>query len=130
MTPPREPRTGNVRKGQKGFVTVPLADRFWQKVERHGPDECWPWLGSRRDQPGYDYGMVWVDGAIRSAPKVAWELANGQPFPLGMMACHHCDNPPCVNPSHVFPGSMHDNIADAVVKRRIGRGANGQWRRA
>jgi hypothetical protein len=59
-----------------------------------------------------------VDGKLRRAPQVAWELENCQPFPEGLHACHCCDNPPCVNPSHVWPGTRSENMKDCHAKGR------------
>lgn len=104
----------NVVSGKKGFVNVPLEQRFWAKVQKLSDDQCWPWLGSNRR----GYGQIWSDGSNRPAPQVSWEIANGAPFPTGKMACHTCDNPPCVNPAHIWPGTMSDNILDCVAKGR------------
>jgi len=92
---------------------------FWSRVDRRGPDECWMWLGPVRHKAPRDYGVVRVNGRQRPAHVVAWELANDQSFPEGMLGCHHCDVPRCVNPSHIFPGTMSDNIRDAVSKGHI-----------
>jgi hypothetical protein len=92
-----------------------LRERFFERVTFGAEDECWPWTGwmGRRN-----YGRIEDGGKRRPAAQVAWELAHGKPFPAGMMACHRCDNPPCVNPAHIFPGTMSDNIKDAVAKGR------------
>jgi hypothetical protein len=50
--------------------------------------------------------------------RLAWEMVNG-PIPEGMFICHHCDNPPCVRPDHLFCGSPSDNVRDAIQKGRI-----------
>lgn len=87
--------------------------RFWAKVDKRGADECWPWLASTFTR---GYGQFWRDGRLVRATKVSWELANGRPFPDGLCACHSCDNPNCVNPSHIWPGTLKDNARDAVSK--------------
>lgn len=114
----------NAVAGIKGFVKLPLAERFWRKVAKGEADDCWPWLGvtKQSDRP---YGMIWANGRHRQATQVSWELARGKPFPAGMMACHTCDNPICVNPAHIWPGTMSQNIKDAVAKGRHVATGNG-----
>lgn len=91
------------------------AASFWAKVERRGPDECWPWVGARKPR---GYGNVRIDGKYRLAHRVAWELATGTTIPSGCIVMHRCDNPPCCNPAHLLMGTMKDNTADM---RRKGR---------
>ena len=105
----------NTVAGVKGFVSVPLADRFWNKVEKRGADECWLWLGANDGK----YGQIWKEGRNERAHLVSWEIAHGEAFPAGMDACHTCDNPPCVNPTHIFPGTVSDNARDALAKGRL-----------
>lgn len=105
----------NVVAGVKGFVSLPLADRFWTKVDVRDPDECWPWLGLRVDG---DYGRIRVDGKHYPAHRAAWELHHGIRIPKELNACHICDNPPCVNPHHIFPGTQSENMRDAQTKGR------------
>jgi len=90
------------------------ADRFWAKVDRRGPDECWPWLASKNRR---GYGQFRLDGKMRKAHRVAYALANG-PLPHGALVCHHCDNPPCCNPHHLFSGSQAQNMQDMKSKGR------------
>lgn len=91
--------------------------RFWAKVEIKGPDDCWPWMGYR-DAKGYGSFQLGSPGS-RPAHRVAYVLTNGEPPAEKPQVCHHCDNPPCCNPRHLFPGDNADNMLD---KEKKGRG--------
>lgn len=102
----------------------PLADRFWARV-RGAADGCWIFTGSRHAK---GYGAVYV--APRKyvrATRFVWELLHG-PIPRGLFVCHHCDNPPCVRPDHLFLGTNRDNMHDALAKGRpsVLRGLKGE----
>ena len=90
-----------------------IAERFWSKVDKSGV--CWMWTGAI-DSNGY--GNFSVKGKTRKAPQVALELS-GAPRPCGAWALHHCDNPPCVNPGHLFWGDHRENLEDAARKGRL-----------
>ena len=106
-------------KGRSGCYPRPsLEQRFWQKVDRSGgPDACWPWQAAILNT---GYGGIKYQGRMTKAHRVAYELTYG---PLGdNLALHHCDNPPCCNPAHLFPGTHADNAADRNQKGRQSRG--------
>lgn len=94
-----------------------LAERFWLKVTK--TDKCWTWIGNH-DSKGYGRIYDLRTRTKRLAHRVSWELANGL-IPEGMAVCHHCDNPPCVRPEHLFLGTLDDNNKDRAAKGRTSR---------
>lgn len=96
---------------------VPLDVRFWAKVAKG--DGCWEWTASRNS---LGYGNIRVERKRFVAHRVAWALTYG-PIPDGLFVCHHCDNPPCCRPDHLFLGTHADNMADMVAKGRCRKSA-------
>lgn len=84
---------------------------FWSYVRKG--DGCWEWTGARNTR---GYGTY----SARLAHRVAYAEARGA-IPDGMYVCHHCDNPPCVRPDHLFLGTPTDNVRDMIAKGRVPR---------
>jgi hypothetical protein len=81
---------------------------------------CWEWQASRRIS---GYGQLTLPGRPGKpviASRVAWQLTHGV-IDKGLFVCHRCDNPPCVNPAHLFLGSSGENSRDMVAKDRVTR---------
>lgn len=93
-------------------------DRFWSKVDIRGA--CWIWLAAVRN-PAEGYGAFWHRGRHVTAHRFAYEQMVG-PIPEGKILAHHCDNPRCVNPAHLFVTDQAGNMADKVAKGRQARG--------
>jgi len=102
-----------------------LEERFWAKVDKRGPDECWEWVGAKNSG---GYGSIRDGEKTVHAHRISWELHN-RSIPGGLWVLHHCDNRGCVNPEHLFLGNCQANTDDREAKGRGGdfQGeANGQ----
>ena len=101
--------------------------QFWSHVDRRSRNECWLWTGVEAlpNDCGFIYGRFSVYADQRSvnyrAHRFAWMLANGE-IPKGLCVLHECDVPLCVNPNHLFIGTVLDNNRDAMRKGRVTRG--------
>lgn len=87
--------------------------RFWARIEK--TTTCWVWTGTRSKSGGY--GILSVNGKYVRAHRFSFELHKA-PIGPNMEACHTCDNPPCVNPDHLFEGTHRDNMLDMKRKQR------------
>jgi hypothetical protein len=92
--------------------------RFWKYVNK--TDGCWLWTGAIG---GSGYGLLGVENRNVPAHRLSWQIHNG-PIPDGLLVCHTCDNPPCVNPAHLWLGTNLDNARDKMAK---GRHAVANW---
>ena len=87
-------------------------ERFWAKVDKCGPDECWEWQG-RVNEKGY--GLFRISGKTIRAHRFSLELHKGK-LQTGYFALHTCDNPPCCNPNHLYAGTLLQNIHDKMER--------------
>ncbi len=103
-------------------------ERFWLHVRKAGPKDCWEWSGSRTPEGyGFIYAGPLYDEPVRwiRANRLSWEIHNGK-VPDGLYVLHDCDNPPCVNPKHLYVGTQQQNVHDRTVRRR-GRRQDGAF---
>ena len=103
--------------GQKGKYE-PSVDLLYKMVRVDEQTGCHLWTGSTNHS---GYGRIGIDYKDYLAHRLSYELQVG-PIADGMFACHHCDNPRCINPQHLFLGKQSDNLADMVKKGRQMRG--------
>ena len=94
-----------------------LVDRFWSKVDRCEPDQCWEWKAAK-DIAGY--GRLNRFGRPELSHRVSYQLHHG-PIPEGLHVLHSCDNPGCVNPAHLHLGTNTDNIREKMERGRCSR---------
>ena len=106
------------RYGHQSKTRVrPIADRFWEKVDVRAKDECWPWTGATTFGGYGVLGSGGHDGAVVRAHRLSYEL-HFTPIPNGLVIRHKCDNPSCVNPSHLETGTQKENMQDSVRRGR------------
>ena len=114
----RYPAAGRVRKARR---MANIGDWFWQRVDQSGgPNACWPWSGMRYPA-GYGrfkLGKRYII-AHRTAYFLTYDIDPGE-----SVVCHHCDNPPCCNPRHLFLGDHSANMLDRQQKGQYLSGEN------
>ena len=99
-----------------------IEERFWGKVSFGlGEDACWTWMaGKDKDE----YGLFKTNDGMRGAHRISYGSYSCKAIPDNLQVLHHCDNPSCVNPNHLFLGTQADNMRDMVIKGRSNKPKN------
>jgi len=103
-------------------------NRFWSKVSvkyiNNIPnfDDCMNWVGGKSNSDSL-YGCFYINGKNVQSHRFIYECFNGL-IPNGMLVCHSCDNPSCVNPYHLWLGTHQLNNYDKMIKGRSAKGSN------
>jgi hypothetical protein len=100
-----------------GELQATLEERWQAKVSPEPMSGCWLWTGAVKE---LGYGVIGLgtrQQGTAKAHRVSWTLHRGE-IPAGMNVLHRCDNPSCVNPAHLFLGTLKDNARDCVSKGR------------
>lgn len=100
-------------------ATDGLITKFLDKVEFIPFHPCWEWVGARKSKNIRSHGHFSLGGGDTIvASRMSYILFKG-PIPKKLYVCHTCDNPPCVNPHHLFLGTQKDNMQDCLRKGRF-----------
>lgn len=97
------------------FNTRPAIDRFMEKVMPVPEAGCWLWIGAARPT---GYGNFFLGNNVHMSAHRAALVLHGRDIPQGMSVLHKCDTPQCVNPDHLFVGTVQDNHDDMRAKGR------------
>lgn len=133
-TPPPAPRKSDPIRTSKGLawqsmntpeklaaiITPHFLSYFWARVQKGVDDDCWIWCGPIHKARGY--GSASLGGRPTPAHRASWMVHNGV-IPADVFVLHRCDNPPCVNPKHLFLGTNQDNYDDRDAKNRVRHGS-------
>jgi hypothetical protein len=103
------------------FKPITIEERFWNRVNKKGINECWEWTGAKRSD-GYGTFSMGKRSQFMMAHRYSWMLANGRDIPDGLLVLHNCDNPTCVNPNHLRVGTDADNVRDMWDRNRARTG--------
>jgi hypothetical protein len=106
------------------LTAADLAKFIAQAGEPKTAGECWPWTAGKNPA---GYGVVYIGASHlkgrKSMPvlatRLSWTFANRKTIAKGLLICHHCDNPQCINPHHLYAGTPKDNVHDAINRGRL-----------
>jgi hypothetical protein len=98
-----------------GDTKLPLLNKLLNKIVVNPVTDCWEWQAGTNN---IGYGMIRDGSKMRTAHRVSYEEHNNVQIPIGKCVLHTCDNTKCVNPDHLWIGSLKDNTQDMIRKGR------------
>lgn len=106
-------------RGKEVKITPEILERFWSKIDKeNNPNDCWEWMACKNRKGYGDFG---INGITYQAHRLSFLIHNGGSVD-GMLVCHKCDNPSCVNPDHLWVGTTQENTLDMLKKGRSLKG--------
>ena len=103
-----------IYKGKRSLCSIKCRIKAYSTPNENG---CWVWRNLWRDKDGY--GWLFLNKKLHRAHRISYEIYNG-PISDSLYVCHTCDNPPCVNPNHLWLGTNRDNQLDYQRKLKAG----------
>ena len=105
-----------------GILPIPkllISDlmRFWSKVDCKGEDECWLWIGCKNENSDGDYGRFSINYKMYLSHRISYFIHYNKD-PGSLLICHKCNNPPCINPKHLFLGNNSKNKKQSFSEGR------------
>lgn len=104
-----------IMKGKRSFCSLLCRFKNYCTPTHQG---CWEWRGRWRDGDGY--GLFVIGKKRYRAHRISYELFKNK-IGDGLLVCHSCDNPPCVNPNHLWLGTVADNVRDYINKKLLSK---------
>lgn len=108
-------RDGRRRNVLRALTHEEWVQRFFEQIDKNGPNGCWLWTGAKYRG---GYGHMGMNGKNTKVHRFSYEHFVG-PIPAGLIVRHKCDNPCCVNPEHLMTGTHKDNTNDKIARGRF-----------